>query len=256
MLTRTGQNISCPPRPRQNPFSSLEPPICKIHRLLVRCSNRHERHLQRGRDSRALSRPFSHNTPHLPLRCDQIPSIRADTVCSDQGPRTRDAHSQTRERQHGRRDISLLHLSPRSNPRPTSLRNETLLPLLPLRNLSPYLLRKLARTPAPRAAFIRGSSDGSPRRERDRAALRPREFLSRFLGYDDGHAAVCGNVVSNARHSRRSFAPSYNSSLHHTPQIAFIPGTQTRASPFLGGTLRRWSRGPGISDVGISVGSH
>jgi hypothetical protein len=208
MLTRTGQNISCPPRPRQNPFPSLESPICKIHRLLVRCSNRHERHLQRGRNPRALPRPFSYNTPHIPLRSDQVPSVRADTFCSDQGPRTRNTNSQTREREHGRRNLSLLHLSPRSNPRPTSLRNETLLPLLPLRNLSPYLLRKLAGTPAPRAAFIRGSSDGSPRRERDRAALRPREFLSRFFGYHYGHAAVCGNVVFDARHSRRSFTPS------------------------------------------------
>ena len=74
--TMPGQNACRSPRSCQNPLSSIQSSIRKVHRLLVWRRNRHARHQPSRRPPRSLSGPLRHPYSHLPLRRRQIPKLR------------------------------------------------------------------------------------------------------------------------------------------------------------------------------------
>ena len=197
-MNQTGQNISCPTRPCQNPLPSLKPPIRKICRQLVRGDNGYERHIPRRWHTRTLPRAFCNLTTNFPLRSHQVPGLRADPLRYHPLPRTRNTNPKVVEREFGRRNKRLLHLSLGSNPCPSSLRNKTRLPLLPVRNLQADLQRSSSTT----SPSLWSSRPCCNDRSSESCCSKSRlgEFLQRILGDDDGHVALCWDVLPHARY--------------------------------------------------------
>jgi hypothetical protein len=73
----TGKDTSWSSRSRQDPLPNLEPSIRKILRQLERRRICNASHLRARRSSRTLSGTLSDTASNLPLRRNQIPSIRA-----------------------------------------------------------------------------------------------------------------------------------------------------------------------------------
>ena len=119
-----GQNCRRASRPRQDPFSSIQPPIRQVHRLLVWCCDRTTRHQPGGWATRTISRALCHSPPHLSLRRHQVPRLRAIPLSPHPNTRSRNTFAPPPVRLLGRDDVRLLHLPSRGHPRAAGVRNE------------------------------------------------------------------------------------------------------------------------------------
>ena len=67
LISIPGQNRCRTPRPCQDPFPGLQPPIRKIYRLVVWRSNSNARHQPARWHTRSFPRPLRNTPPYLPL---------------------------------------------------------------------------------------------------------------------------------------------------------------------------------------------
>ena len=241
---KPGQNRCRSARSREDPLPGIQPPVCQIHRIMVRRRHGDARHQPTRRRARVIPRTLGNTPEDLPLRRDQIPHLRAspsyyNTVSSPGNPFTPPLQRIDRGS-----DLSLDHVPPGSDSCSTSIRDKTRFAVLVVE----YLQTDLPWTSA-QACLLDDPASGSRRCD---PGVRSRELLSRLLAYIGGHGSLRRNVVSHAWHCGRLVALAlagtvYDDHLHDDRQADFA---------LLGRALVRRVCGTGFSNGCLSAGSY
>lgn len=137
----TGQNYCRSPRSCQNTLSSLKPPICEIHRIMVWGHNSNAGYQQGRWDTRTVSRPLCDPSSNFPLRGHQIPRLRADPRRLHQGSFSGNPSPSTSQWLLRWYHLCLLHIPPGSDPGTPCFRDKAGLSLKPVSNMQTNISR-------------------------------------------------------------------------------------------------------------------
>lgn len=212
LISSTGQNSRRSSRSCQDPLSSLEPPVCEIHGLLVRRCYGYERHQPTRRHARSIPRSLSNTPSNLSLRWHKIPGLRTNSLDPHPDRVSRNTFTAPPLRLPRRRHLGIFHLPPRSHPCPPRIRNEERFPLLPIQHMPPDLPRVVSQQFRLAHTVILSTH---------RHSLRPqsqsRKLLPRFLPHPSRHGTLRRHVLPHPRHRRRPPPPPPPRTLHHHP---------------------------------------